>query len=66
MEIDYEKIFFAVVSTRSGFDVICSRKKNRKHEKKKQKKMIFNVFGLILQVSAGISMWKRLVEVFSC
>ena len=25
-----------------------------------------DVVGLIFQVSAGISMWKRLVEVFSC
>ena len=28
--------------------------------------LIVNVFGLIFQVLAGISMWKRLVEVFSC
>ena len=32
----------------------------------KKGKTFFAVLELILQVSAGISMWKQLFEVFSC
>ena len=45
------------VKNMGGYEKVT---KNREHF------LNFDVFGLIFQVSAGISMWKRLVEVFSC
>ena len=45
---------------------LFSERRTEKVKTKSGKITIFNVFGLILQVPPRISMWKRLVEVFSC